>query len=301
MAEGTEPTEVAGVAPEAAPEVGPAGHDKGNYDARILNEPDFALKEIKAKDRRITELGQASRRYDKLEPHYQNVGGQDGFLAMAHYASAVQQNPEMKRIADEFIQTGRVPASSQTPGGSTPEAEPEYVDPDVQKLRDELRESKTAVTQLTQRMAGAESRGFRGSIERNITKHMERWPASMPELREEAKAMILARVEAAELQAAQGDISSKNTLEQLGGPQGAKTLDYITYDLYMDNHKAIVRAEEQTEATSVTAHETTGRSTVSTTGGSEPAIPDGLTTTQMVQRALEQETRKAGYDPAKLL
>ncbi len=294
--EGAEAT--AGTAGAEGGEGQPEGHDRGDYDARITSEPDFALEQVKAKDRRITELTKVSGRVSKIDPLLDQVGGQDGLLSLAQTGAAVQQNPHLQEYVNEVLRTGQVPTPAES-GQEGGEEDP-YEDPAIKEMRTKLRESEERFEHLSQRLDSTETRGFRGSIERNLIEHINSLP-DVGDLREKAKNSIVERIEAAEAASQRGDPLGRSTLESLGGPTGMETLRLITAPLWIENTIAIARHMEAAEAAPVEAHSTGARTSTNTTGGDLAKVDTrNIPVAVLARQTLERETRKQGRDPLKV-
>jgi hypothetical protein len=145
----------------------PAGtgqpYDKGNFEARVRNEPDFALAEVKKMQSYIAELQKKGGEYESrmkaispLTSAAELVGngnleaGATQLVNLADRGYRIENDPKMKQWYESYVSGGKVP--------TTPDTSDEYLTPEQRELRElrqtveSLRASQGAVEGRTQVM-----------------------------------------------------------------------------------------------------------------------------------------------------
>lgn len=290
---GTESAEAAGT--ESASETQPneAVETTGNeFFAHVRTDPEFAEQQIRKRDAQITELGNRNKKFGVFDPYMKAGYTPDQILEYAQRQATLEQNPHAKQAVDAFLQTGQWPQPQAATNGG--EQEEEYIDPDVKRLSDEVKELRHMLGESTQRLTLAETRGHSDAVQRNVNAFMATIPQSLPEVRQEMAEHILQQVSALETRANQGDAAAQQQLATFADPKlGVDTMEMLTGKLYRKHTKAIAMAEESSDAQQVAQTATPRPSQVGTTE-TPPARPSlkGKTTAQMVKEALDINSRK---------
>jgi hypothetical protein len=288
--------------PETGAEVdsGQPAPDPGDYLARVRSDPEFAVEQIRAKDRALTKANQESKKWERLEKYGQPA---EVFEDFATKYSQLTQNPQMQGVIDSFFQTGQVQVSVPQADTQGQTEDDEYMDPDVKALRDELREVRRENQALVDRMSTAETRGNVQTVTQGFDEVMKDWP---DDLHGEVATTLEEQVRRIETQAMSGAPAereqAKATLANLAGPQGKTTLKYLLSDLREQRMGQIVDWQRSREATTVAQHATTEPQRISTAGG-EPAFPAGfekLPAGERVRLRLVANAKKRGHNPDSL-
>jgi hypothetical protein len=136
-AEGVANADVAGQAAVQQPE---GAVNTGDLEARLRTDPEFAVKEYKKLQSDHGRLTSRLQQLKQAEDVARAVGGGDvkaGSEALSGYAQygyQIQQNSQLNEVVQRALQTGALP---ETQTAST-QVEDEYVDPEVQSLRNEI-------------------------------------------------------------------------------------------------------------------------------------------------------------------
>jgi hypothetical protein len=121
---------------DAASEPEPTA-DARDYEARLRSDPEFAFSEAKKHqaraDRALNDLKQKEGRYRELDPWIDNLGGSQAVLHHLGRLGAINANPALRSMIEEFERTGRVPNAGAT--DSQTDAPEEYLDPVERKVK----------------------------------------------------------------------------------------------------------------------------------------------------------------------
>jgi len=300
-----------GTAPAAAtPDTGtapgsgePSGYDKGDYLARVEHEPEFAVSQVKEKDRKITELQENTRRFDGLDEYLTVLGGADGLKRYVENTySIINSQPQLAAALTESLQTGQVPTIPALEPAGQETDDDVYVDPDIKALRQQVSDLTAKLDSQSQvldrRFAQAETRSFKGGIDENVKSIMDKFAVN-DEIREEMTKTITDRVREAETKAKSGDSSSLQLLNSLSGPEGAKTLRMLVVDI-TDRHAGAIEAARQNSAAETVQSRATGDpGTGRSAGGGAPGSVS-TKTADWVQQALEKNAKSIGRDANKV-
>ena len=124
----------------------PQTHDKGNLEARLRSEPDFAVAEHKKAQRYIAELQQKTAESDKRLKSLDQIAkaaelvgngnletGASQLVTLADRGYRIENDPKMKQWYDKYVSGGAVP---ETQNSDTDE----YLTPEQKEVR-ELRQT----------------------------------------------------------------------------------------------------------------------------------------------------------------
>lgn len=280
---------------------GSGTHDPGDYMARISNEPEFAVDQIKDKDRKISSLNERLKGLEGVDELVEAAGSVDNLRGYVTTGFGVLQRPELNKVVEEALRTGVVPGFQTEPQGDAVDDDP-YGDPDIKELRKTITsltdKLETMSQQNDQRFAQAETRGSMAIVNDNVDKVLETYGVN-DEIRSKLSETISRKVKEAEMGARQGNQQHLNLLNTLAGPQGVETMKMMTLGVIEENMEAIVAARQNGAARSAQAHSTETPSPVRTAGGDSghsEITPVG----DWVRRRLEENTKRAGRDPAKI-
>jgi len=108
----------------------------GDYLERIRSDAEFAVEEIRNKDRAVTAANQKAKRYEtqygRLDPVIEDLGGGDGVLQLLTRFNNLLLNPKAKKMVERFEQTGVVATVDDY---SSDLDEPEETDPRDVKIQ----------------------------------------------------------------------------------------------------------------------------------------------------------------------
>lgn len=141
-------------------------YDKGDLEARLRNEPDFAVQEYKKLQSTLSREQQRNKQLAKLAQAAQIVGGDnleagaDALLGYVERQYRIEQDPTMKKYVEEWLNTGQVPSMK----GEDLDADETYLTPEEKKIRD-LEET---VAQLRQRVDSTDLKTARGEIQTRV-------------------------------------------------------------------------------------------------------------------------------------
>lgn len=124
---GVDPQGTATPATNPASQGGATAADPGDYLARIRAEPDFAVEQIREKDRKVTEISQRQKELQKklgsLSGVIDQLGGGDGVYQQLARLDRFLGNPALRKTLEHYERTGTLPASGQDGYGMDPEPE----------------------------------------------------------------------------------------------------------------------------------------------------------------------------------
>lgn len=217
----------AAVDPSTQPAPSEPGDDRGNYEARLRSDPDFALAEVKkfqaAKDRIEAESRGRAEKFRTLEPWVDQLGGPDAVLGHLQRLGQLQGHPKMRELIEAFEKTGSVPAAGAT--DSAPDADP-YLDPVERKLRDVEGEMLRLREQLSRSESRQSKEGLKGHMARLFSEH--------PYLTDDEKVRIAAQIDT---QVRQWDQTEEG--RKLIGQITYDSLKYVAAPVLLDNLESI--------------------------------------------------------------
>lgn len=141
-------------------------YDRGDLEARLRNEPDFAVQEYKKLQAALSREQQRGKQLSKLAQAAQLVGGDDleaGVDALFGYVERqyrIEQDPTMKRYIEDWINTGRVPQVQR----EDPYEDEQFLTPEEKKIR----ELEDTVTQLRNQVDSTAVKTARQEIQGHI-------------------------------------------------------------------------------------------------------------------------------------
>lgn len=278
----------------------PGGYDKGDYLARVMNEPEFAAEQVREKDRKIDEANKKLSKYGPIAQYVEAVGA-EGLQQFIDTGNAVLSNPQLAALVEEVRRTGQLPTAQ--PVGQETDDDP-YEDPSVKELRMQLRELKASNERLqqeySQRFAQAETRGLQTGIEKNIQTIMQQYGVN-DSLREKLAQEINTRVQQGSKEAERGNKEALNMLSMLSGEMGVETLKRIIAPVILDEENLMsIASVRQTSKAKGLAAQSTGEPSSARTAGGGGLPPATRMTPNFVQQALEKATKEAGADPRNL-
>ena len=266
-----------------------------NYHDRIRAEADFAVEEVQKKDRYIGELHEKASKFKSLEQYVDAVGG-DELARLAGIGNQIETNPMLKQALQDAINGVTPPVAKEV-------EEEEIFDPEIKALRSRydgrIEEQESLIRDLTDRLNKTEAVGLKGSLSENMESALSKF-SDDPELLSEAQAEITRAVENLETAAKNGDRAASNQLEQLGGPQGTRTLRMMTIDIYDKFvEKRLEASTSQPNGEVMLSKATDARATTRSAMPTDTiAIKSGAkVTSQLVAEVMERAARKIGKDP----
>ena len=158
---GMEPAAGGTGAPSAAP-AAPA-YDKGDYDARIANEPEFAKGEVKRLTTELLELQKSSKATETFLDMAKTVSpgnpeaGVQTLVEAIRRQSQIANDPKMSKLVNEWLNGGKFPDELDAGTADDPFAEDINNSSAVQELRKELAATKGLAAQ---QMAQSNLRDF---------------------------------------------------------------------------------------------------------------------------------------------
>lgn len=163
---GMEPAAGGTGAPTAS--VAEPAYDKGDYDARISNEPDFAVNEVKRLTSELTKAQQstkAAERFlsmaDAVAPGNRDAGVQILEDAIAKQ-SRIASEPRAKKVFDDWLNGGKLP---------------DAMDADAQAASDDLFgqdiENSSVIRELRQELASLRGQTAQQSAQANLKEFFE--------------------------------------------------------------------------------------------------------------------------------
>jgi hypothetical protein len=140
---------------------GGAEPSRGDYDARLRSDPDFALAEVKKAQR---ELHQYQSKFKELEPVVNALGGSEEVMGHLRRWNAALSNAEMQEIITKFEQTGSLPPGLRKSIADSDGADdPDMDDPWTKELRERdnlLQALQSEVRSLRSERGVEKVRGF---------------------------------------------------------------------------------------------------------------------------------------------
>lgn len=290
---------------------GELGYDKGDYIARVKNEPEFAAEQVREKDKKYTELQNQYKRFANLEPYVDAVGA-ESVQQYLEVAAVVQNHPQLAEIVNEVRRTGQLPTlpQQQAQQGSGQDNDDDlYMDPverELKTLRQELASLKdsnaTLQGQLNQQFAQANARSMKAGIDKNVDAVMGRYAVN-DEIREKLATAIERQVSEAERNANSQNRAlaeqSIQLLEMLHGDKGEETLLRMIAPVLLesDGLKAIALASE-TKRVKDAASQDTGSPAATRTAGGDSQAQELSYSPNLVRDALARNLKKADRDPS---
>lgn len=136
-------------------------YDKGNFEARIRNEPDFAIAEIKKQQAYIADLqkkaGEVEVRMKALAPlssAAELVGngnleaGATQLVNLADRGYRIENDPKMKKWYESYVSEGKIPETADTSD--------EYLTPEQREIR-ELRQTVESLRTQSSNVQGEQA------------------------------------------------------------------------------------------------------------------------------------------------
>jgi hypothetical protein len=264
--------------PEAAKPSGDAAgsgeYDKGDFDSRFVREPEWGLKQFKDVFGKYTKTNQTLKESQSILDFARNVGGGDvkaGFERIQGWLgqyNTVRSNPEMARIVDQYLATGRlsdVAAKPAEPAGD------EWEDEATKALRAQVAALEGRLAEIQGSHQRLESSSAQESLRKHLSTFFERVPLP-EERRKEVLASMLRDVESY-----QHSDNGRTTLRAMMSPEGYRTVRTLALaalddaDLEAAGEKVYLRTLERKKGTATDAMpsvRTTGREAIESTDAS---------------------------------
>lgn len=279
------------------------GASPDDFNARVMSDGEFALDQIRKRDRHASELANRVKSMEPIENLVKLAGGPDALVQYAQLGSRVQQVPGLMEVVQSAIQNGRVELPQVVQNGQS--EDDEWLDPDVKKVRDAMLERFTSLEQkyseLERMASGADVRSKEQRVKENIEKVLSQFDGD-PEAHTEASKTIMERYKAALDAAERGDKTQAHLIDQLAATDGVGVLEYITMPIFKKYAAKLVGASnaQTAEAAGGVARRSTDERTVNPSRPGDPPLPKppkGRVTDGSVQRILEEVARRKGIDP----
>ena len=139
---GAQPGQSAEAQPQGQPEG--SGNPTEDYLGRIKSDGEFAVQQIRDKDRAISKSQESLKKVEAILPYVDQLGGGQRIYQLLEEYARIKSNPAMATQVDSFLTTGRAPTSS--------EDDSLYEEPEneaVTELKQELAALKQQVSQAT--------------------------------------------------------------------------------------------------------------------------------------------------------
>jgi hypothetical protein len=265
-----------------------------NYHDRARADGEFAVEELRKKDRYINELHSEKKKLGDIDRYVDAAGGVDELIQLASVGNQVKSNPQLRKAYESALNGTPTEVPKQ-------EEEDEIYDPEIRALSDKQKyrfeQQEQMIQELRQRLDKTETIGLKSSLSENIESALSRF-AEDEELLEEAKSEIVTAVNRLEREATGGNRSSANQLEQLAGAQGSKTLRMMTLDIYDKFVEKRMGAKNQPDGERIRSKATDDRSTSRATLPIDKIeIKPGKVSSKMVEEVMGKLTAKRGKDP----
>ena len=261
-----------------------------NYHDRIRVEPDFAVDEVRKKDKYINELHTKVNKLKGLEQYVDAVGDADSLIELASLGHNVRSNPSLYEALQNAL-NGKAPAQS--------EPEEEIYDPEVKMVNAKIAEQNQIIRDLQNRLNQTEVVGLKASLGENVAQALTTFESD-PDLLEEAKGEIQRAVKGLEKAAANGDRSAQQQLSQLAAPGGSKTLRMMTLDIY-DKYveKRLATNTDRPDGEAMRSKATDARHVTRAGLPTDVvAVKSGVkVTSQLVDEVMAKITAQKGKDP----
>lgn len=282
---------------ESQPEAGEESQAGGvNYHDRIKSDADFAVEEIRKKDRYIGELHETRNKLKPLEQYVDALGSADELVKLAGIGNQVETNPRLKQALQDIL-SGKADTKTEV------EDEEEIFDPDIKAIRErydsKLSELQSTINDMASRLNSTETNSLKGSLEENMETALSVFKDD-PESLEEAQGEIKKAVSQLTSAAQNGDRSAAQQLQTLASPQGSRTLKMMTLDIYEKSvEKKLAAKNSQPNGEIMLSKATDAKSTTRSAPPSDPiAIKSGARVTpQLVEETMARIARKMGKDP----
>lgn len=200
---------------EAAPDEGSQSFDRGDFEARLDNDPEFSARKYKEVQAQFSQAQNSLKESEELREFAKQVGRGDmrnGFEAIKGWLTQynqVKSNATLSKTIDKFLETGRLPESID----DTPTAD-EYEDP-----RDKvIRELETKLDALTGSVTRLEHSGANDWLNKHLGKFFESFP-----LDDERRTAVLSTLAKNVGEYQQSDMG-RSTVRSIMGPDGYKTV-----------------------------------------------------------------------------
>lgn len=274
---------------------GQPGYDKGDYLARVQHEPEFAVTQVREKDKLINEQSKKLKMFSGIEDYVQATGSSEALRQYVEFAARVKQNPQLATLVEESLRTGQVPGMTEA---KPDDADDPYLDPEIKTLREQVRRLESSLGEHNQRFVQAETRSLKTGVESNVAAIMDRYGVN-DGVREALGEVINRRVQDAQLRAERGDAQSLKLLESLAHPkEGIDTLRMIASSV-IDEHMEAIVAARQSKATGAVKASSTGTPGSAASAGGGPPTKNPAPVGNWVQAILEKTIKESGGDPNK--
>lgn len=125
--------------------------EPGDYLARVRGDSEFAVSEIRNKDRAVTNANNEKKklqtRFAEIDPFMDQLGGGQGVLRHLNHLNRLMQNPAMKTIIDRFEATGAVPTVDDYSESSETTEQTDVKDLKIQELEQRLNATDARIGQ----------------------------------------------------------------------------------------------------------------------------------------------------------
>jgi len=123
----------------------------GDYLERIRGDSEFAVSEIRNKDRAVTNANQEKKRlhdrFVELDPFMDQLGGGSGVLRHLNRLNLLVQNPAMKKMIERFESTGAIPTVDDYLESTETTDQPDTKDLKIQELEQRLNATDARIGQ----------------------------------------------------------------------------------------------------------------------------------------------------------
>jgi hypothetical protein len=265
------------------------------YHDRIRTEADFAVEEVQKKDRYINELHEQMGKFKPLKQYVDAVGA-DELERLARIGSQIETNPQARQALQDILSGKPAQAPKQE------EEEDEIYDPEIKALRsrydNKLNEMYQIIRDQQSRLDKTETVSLKASLEDNMEQALKLFAGDTESLAG-ATEEISAAIQRLERAASNGDRSAAKQLNDLAGPQGARTLKMMTMEIYEKSVEKRLAAKNKPNGEVIRSKATDERSTTRSTLPVETVgIKSGVrVNSQVAKELLEKVTRKLGRDP----
>ena len=128
----------------------PGSRESGDYLARVRGDGEFAVDEIRNKDRAVTKANQDAQalkeRWESIDPFYDQLGGGQGVLNNLSRLNTLLTNPQMKKMVEQFEKSGTVPTGDEDWEYEDTETSKPW-ESDIHSMQEQLQSLTTRVTQ----------------------------------------------------------------------------------------------------------------------------------------------------------
>ena len=157
----------------------PPGRGSGDYLARVRAEPEFAVDQVREKDRTIGRIGGEAaalrKRWESLDPMYERLGGAAGILDLLTQYNNLLGNKSMAETVNAYLQSGTLPGGTRDDSGRLED------EPDLDRFRGQIQNLESKVQDLTGRVG---KHGLDRMFEKLQGEFRQDWTDLAPRLQE---------------------------------------------------------------------------------------------------------------------